>query len=404
MNRRKKLIMLTVILVQVGSAALWLRERLIPEEVVSTIERTHPGEGNKDVLLEVWDGEKRLPVKIQVHERVYGQEELEKVFEQAKLWLDEVWLGDNSSPEAVSKKLNLPTEIEKLGLHVQWVPENYQWVQSDGTITEKAFLNAPVDTRLCAVVQYRETERRYDYEFTIIEENKSAENSLETLIKEAVKNVQDEEKSGEKINLPTVAGDRKLQWYMPKKQSWMGVFILGNLFIILWQLSWKEKKIEKQKKRQKCLKQDYPDIVYRMILFISSGMTVRCAWDKTVLNYRERRKKGLSLKWGYEEMIISQKEMNYGISELKAYENFGRRCGLQNYIRFASLLIQQVRRGAKGMNQLLIQEVMEAEILRRENARKKAEEAGTKLLFPMILLMTVVFAVLLIPAFLSLNL
>lgn len=100
---------------------------------------------------------------------------------------------------------------------------------------------------------------------------------------------------------------------------------------------------------------------------------------------------------------MALREMNYGISELKAYENFGKRCASQNYIRFSSLLIQQVKRGARGMNQLLMQEVMASEILRKENARKCAEEAGTKLLFPMVLLMAVVFAVLMIPAFLSIS-
>ena len=103
------------------------------------------------------------------------------------------------------------------------------------------------------------------------------------------------------------------------------------------------------------------------------------------------------------EMEVTLREMNYGIAEIKAYENFGNRCGNQNYIRFSSLLIQHVKRGAKGMNQLLMQEVTEAEILWRENSRKRAEEAGTKLLFPMILLMSVVFAVLMIPAFLSMS-
>ena len=72
-------------------------------------------------------------------------------------------------------------------------------------------------------------------------------------------------------------------------------------------------------------------------------------------------------------------------------------------MRLSALLIQQVKRGAKGMNQLLMQEVLESEVIWRENSRKRAEEAGTKLLLPMILLMTVVFAVLMIPAFLSMS-
>ena len=55
------------------------------------------------------------------------------------------------------------------------------------------------------------------------------------------------------------------------------------------------------------------------------------------------------------------------------------------------------------MNKLLMQEVTESEILWRENSKKRAEEAGIKLLFPMMLLRTVVFAVWMIPAFLSMS-
>lgn len=149
---------------------------------------------------------------------------------------------------------------------------------------------------------------------------------------------------------------------------------------------------------------DYPEIVYRLVLLISSGMTVRGAWEKMISDYQRWRSQTGKSRWGYEEMEMTLREMNYGIPELKAYENFGKRCGSQGYIRLSSLLIQQVKRGAKGMNQLLSQEVAEAEIFRRENARKRAEEAGTRLILPMVLMMMVVFAVLMIPAFLSMNL
>lgn len=158
------------------------------------------------------------------------------------------------------------------------------------------------------------------------------------------------------------------------------------------------------KNREDGLRQDYPEIVYRLVLLIGSGMTVRAAWEKISSDYQNWRERTGKNRWGYEEMETAVREMNYGIPELKAYENFGKRCGTQGYIRLASLLVQQVRRGARGMNQLLVQEVGEAEVLRRENARKSAEEAGTRLILPMVLLMTVVFAILMIPAFLSMNL
>lgn len=117
-------------------------------------------------------------------------------------------------------------------------------------------------------------------------------------------------------------------------------------------------------------------------------MTVRAAWEKITSDYQRWRERTGKKRWGYEEMEMAVREMNYGIPELKAYESFGKRCGTQGYIRLSSLLIQQVKRGARGMNQLLVQEVGEAEVLRRENARKSAEEAGTRHVLPMILLMT----------------
>ena len=162
--------------------------------------------------------------------------------------------------------------------------------------------------------------------------------------------------------------------------------------------------MQRFKDREDGLRQDYPEIVYRLVLLIGSGMTVRAAWEKIISDYQRWRERTGKNRWGYEEMERAVREMNYGMPELTAYESFGKRCGTQGYIRLSSLLIQQVKRGARGMNQLLVQEVGEAEVLRRENARKSAEEAGTRLILPMILLMTVVFAVLMIPAFLSMNL
>ena len=174
--------------------------------------------------------------------------------------------------------------------------------------------------------------------------------------------------------------------------------------MVLLYFQQEERKLEQIKTREEGLRRDYPEIVYRLVLLIGSGMTVRAAWEKVIIDYQKWRERTGESRWGYEEMEMALREMNYGIPELKAYESFGKRCGTQGYVRLSSLLIQQVKRGARGMNGLLAQEVGEAEVLRRENARKSAEEAGTKLILPMILLMTVVFAVLMIPAFLSMNL
>ena len=49
-----------------------------------------------------------------------------------------------------------------------------------------------------------------------------------------------------------------------------------------------------------------------------------------------------------------------GIGELQAYENFGKRCQLGAYRKLSSMLVQNVRKGAKGMQKLLEEEEWEA--------------------------------------------
>ena len=73
-----------------------------------------------------------------------------------------------------------------------------------------------------------------------------------------------------------------------------------------------------------------------------------------------------------------------GVGERKAYENFGNRCALWQYKRLASLLTQNLRKGSSELTELLSKESELAMEQRRNLAKRLGEEAGTKLLLPMI--------------------
>ena len=73
------------------------------------------------------------------------------------------------------------------------------------------------------------------------------------------------------------------------------------------------------------------------------------------------------------------------------------------YIRFGALLSQNLRRGTKGLTDLLKMEAIQAFEERKTQARKLGEEAGTKLLLPMFLMLTVVLIIVIVPAFLTLQ-
>lgn len=404
MDKRKKWLLAGCIAVTGVTAVLWLKGYLEVKEPIRVLERNPPGMGDKEIQMEFQTEQGRFPVNLKLAERSYREDELETIFEQGRLWLDDVWLGENVSSQTVIYNLYFPTEIETLGLAVRWETESYRWVQTDGIITDEAREMAPLDMTVRAVLSYGDKERTVDYPIRIITPEKDEKTVLQESVTKVLEGLQSDQKTEAELILPENIGEMSLTWYDREKTIWPKVFVFGNICLILVYFCQEERRMQQFKDREDGLRQDYPEIVYRFVLLIGSGMTVRAAWEKITSDYQRWRERTGKKRWGYEEMEMAVREMNYGIPELKAYESFGKRCGTQGYIRLSSLLIQQVKRGARGMNQLLVQEVGEAEALRRENARKSAEEAGTRLILPMILLMTVVFAVLMIPAFLSMNL
>ena len=101
------------------------------------------------------------------------------------------------------------------------------------------------------------------------------------------------------------------------------------------------------------------------------------------------------------ELRVIKQELETGRSEAVVYEDFGRRIGVPAYRRMASLLTQSISKGVQGMKSLLLQEVTEVMAQEKALIRQKGEQAGTKLLLPMMGMLLLMFAILLVPAFQS---
>lgn len=100
-------------------------------------------------------------------------------------------------------------------------------------------------------------------------------------------------------------------------------------------------------------------------------------------------------------MLITQREIENGKGEIKAYESFARRCELQKYRKLSSYLVQNLKKGNKGLCELLEREAAETFSERKNMAQQLGEELGTKLLFPMLLMLGIVILIVMVPAVLS---
>ena len=178
------------------------------------------------------------------------------------------------------------------------------------------------------------------------------------------------------------------------------ILLLGIAAAVCLRLKEKQDMEEQRKKREERLLLDYSDLVSRFIVLTGAGHTIRQAWKKMVPESAEAE--WLKRHPVYQEMRITMNQIETGISEIQAYGEFGRRCGLRCYIRFSSLLQSSLQTGGKNLRKTLESEMEEAFEQRKDIAKRLGEEASTKLLIPLFLMLGVVMVMVVAPAFLTL--
>ncbi len=223
-------------------------------------------------------------------------------------------------------------------------------------------------------------------------------------VREAVENAVASERivDGEQdVMLPDMVSGNEVRYVNPEYKKDYSAFYLCLLVICLLPVLWRRERQDMLKEREYQLLLAYPELVNKVMLLLSAGLTVRGSLERICDEYRDRIQKGGERKYVYEEVCFSVQEMEHGMSETMALESFGRRCRLLPYLRFASMMNQNIRKGSEGLIQLLEVEAIEAFEKRKEQVKVMGETAGTKLLLPMILMLGVVMVIIVIPAFMT---
>ena len=392
------------------------RENLIVGK--NHLKRPASGEGELEYSLTLNNSLTREnDINVSVSERKLEGEELEKLKEDTAYYIDTHLLNSGEKPECVRGNINLITTIPKTSVKIKWSEENSWFVGVDGKLKNSELID-PVTVSLHAVLTYYEEEWEYKKELTIypplVTEEESFMEDLNIILEEKDRSTQTEEM----FELPENVDGIELDWG-EKEDNKVTLFLLLGIFsagIILPAMKQDIKK--KQKKRNEQMMRDYPDIISKFVMLITAGMTCRAAWGKICSDYiktkdsrdgktdggkRRREKRKEVKKFAYEEMLISDKEMQLGIPEIKVYERFGNRCQVPVYNRFGTLLARNIKRGSAQIIEILESESKESIAERRENVRKKGEETGTKLLLQMFGMLILVIAIVVVPAFSSFN-
>lgn len=370
----------------------------------SVLYRGDYGEGNREEELtaKVEGAGEKEALTVTIGEREYGADETEEILTDVGSRLETYILGENESLDLVRTNLNLVTKIPDTSIEVAWETSDYKIMDSTGELHSDELDAGGTLITLTAVLSYHQTHVVEKLPACIYPPLLSDHEAIYQSLERAVKQTEEETKSEKEVALPNKVNGNPVIWGQKKQQRAGMILLLGLLMAGLVILADKEKVKQELKKRRRQMILDYPDIINQYTVLLSAGLTAKNGWARMVEEY-EKKKEQIQSRYAYEEMIYTLREMQSGRSESECYERFGQRCNLQEYRKFGAMLAQNLKKGSKGLADILKGEAANAFEERKNQAKKLGEEASTKLLLPMILMLLVVFIIIIVPAFLSIQ-
>ena len=368
----------------------------------NVLERQAYGDGNYDAEL-IWEiPEKELEQELSVHVAEQGltKEEQQALLAAAEQEIAETFPGENESVDEIRKDVCIQSQYQDGQVTADWSFDSYQYVDLEGHVMNDSLEEEEILVKAVVELGCDSQTLEYQFFFQICPKIYSEKEKINNKLKQEL--IKKNEKTNDStLILPESIDDQTIIWKEKSERMPLKLLLLGMIAVPLVE---KSRKQEEEKRRKEKLQSEYPELVSKLTILLGAGMTLFSAWNKIATNYSNKRNNNtIPIHPLYEEMLITCHEIESGVGEARAYERFGERCGLHRYRKFCSLLVQNLRKGTRGLVQLLEQEVSDAFEERKNLAKKSGEEAGTKMLFPMMMMFGIIIVIIMVPAFLSLQ-
>lgn len=360
--------------------------------------------GQRDAVYEFYaEGleEGAVDLTVTVPSRRLSPEEFhERMPEISEILLSGI-LGSNVSLDQIRTDLELPEELPGYGIQVAWESERPELLSSMGLLNQEGLWGVDPSRgetfSLMAELSCGEEKELVTVPITVLPEEMTQGERLA----ERIDGLALEDMENETVRLMEEFEGVPITYRRKGRFRNAVLLVLGGvLAACLWMKEKNEEQVQK-KRREESLTAAYPDLVSGFLVLTGAGYSIRQAWKKTV----QDRKQSETLPFSevYQEMQVTLNQMETGTPEAFAYVWFGKRCGLRCYTRFSGILESSLRTGGSSLRSLLEPEMEEAFKIQADLARRKGEEASTKLLLPMFGMLGIVMVMVTAPAFFSLG-
>lgn len=376
---------------------------------------TRPGYGESDLdqsLNVTISGEDESEnVEFHLSARRYSDAQVRIFLADAEAEMLQDAAGENESLDEVRGALALKPAWQNGLVSASYGFDPPDMVDGDGTI-----IGRPAETgtivQIDATLTMQGQERLCRFAAVLYPAILSEKQQLQEDIRAALDSADQDDPQSTTVTLPSEVGRKTLRWYYPESSSSAMLIAFFVLLPILLYVRSDEKVREEVKKRSQQLDLDYSELLWKLTLLLSAGLTIRGAMERIASQYEQgrclsrsrdgrRNRSPAPRHYVYEELRLTLREIESGVPEAAAYENFGRRCQLPAYIKLGSLLAQNLTKGSRGLTDTLEREASLSLAQHKAAAKKMGEKAAMKLLMPMIMMLTVVLAILCVPALLS---
>ena len=169
-----------------------------------------------------------------------------------------------------------------------------------------------------------------------------------------------------------------------------GIAILGigTVLVLVLVYAMYDDLSDRVKKRRAAIRRQFPGVVSKLALLMTSGMIMDRAWNETAYSQEAEL---------YQEMRKTSEELANLVSPEAAYGGFIARCSTKETAKLASAILQNLSKGNSEIGRLLKDMAREAWQERRHMAKRDAEKANSKLMIPTMLLFLAILVMLMVP-------
>jgi len=323
------------------------------------------------------------------------KKETYRAIDKGKKLLVKKMLANNKSVNKVNSHVDFVNSIGKEDIKVSWGIENSDLIGYDGEIGKNVPRKGSL-VKLTAIMELDKITENYQFYIKVFPEKKNS--NLQGYLQ---KHVDEKSITEREVSLPKKIDGKAYRYFVKNTNYAIWIFPLA-LVIAIVLFVMKDKDLDKEvEERQKQMLRDYPNIVSKLLIYFGAGLSIKSALERIVYEYNKQKNE---IHYAYEEMEIAITKMKSGVSEATAIAEYGDRCGIHCYIKFANIIEQNLKRGSKDMVYALKSEVNSAVNTRKNSILKEGSEISTKLLGPMVIMLIISIVIIMVPAFLSINL